>query len=137
MKIYSFEKLNVWKDSLNLVTSIDNITQNFPSEEKFGLISQIRRASVSISSNLAEGTSRKTNKDKVHFTTISYSSTMEVLNQLIISKELNYISENDYILVRKKIEKITNMLNSLRNSQLNSYTDKLNKQLFVYKLCNT
>lgn len=118
MKIYSFEKLNVWKESLELLTSIYKITSNFPKEEKFGLISQIRRATVSISSNLAEGTSRKTNKDKAHFTTISYSSTMEVLNQLIISKELNYISENDYIFVRRKIEKITNMLNSLRNSQL-------------------
>ena len=118
MKIYSFEKLNVWKESLELVTSIYKISKVFPAEEKFGLVSQIRRASVSISSNLAEGTSRKTNKDKAHFTTISFSSTMEVLNQLIISKELNYISENDYILVRQKIEKITNMLNSLRNSQL-------------------
>tara|TARA_R110001632_G_scaffold55094_2_gene134915 strand:- start:17030 stop:17392 length:363 start_codon:yes stop_codon:yes gene_type:complete len=118
MKIYSFEKLNVWKESLELVTSIYKITNNFPREEKFGLISQIRRATVSVSSNLAEGTSRKTNKDKAHFTTISYSSAMEVLNQLIISKELDYISENDYILVRQRIEKITNMLNSLRNSQL-------------------
>lgn len=119
MKIYSFEKLNVWKESLELVTSIYKITQKYHSEEKFGLISQIRRATVSISSNLAEGTSRKTNKDKAHFTTISYSSTMEVLNQLIISRELDYISENDYIFVRQKVEKITNMLNSLRNSQLN------------------
>ena len=118
MKIYSFEKLNVWKESLELVTSIYKITNNFPREEKFGLISQIRRATVSVSSNLAEGTSRKTNKDKAHFTTISFSSAMEVLNQLIISKELDYISENDYILVRQRIEKITNMLNSLRNSQL-------------------
>lgn len=118
MKVYSFEKLNVWKESLELVTSIYKISKVFPAEEKFGLVSQIRRASVSIPSNLAEGTSRKTNKDKAHFTTISFSSTMEVLNQLIISKELNYISENDYILVRQKIEKITNMLNSLRNSQL-------------------
>ena len=119
MKIYSFEKLNVWKESLELIKSIYKITQKFPLEEKFGLISQIRRATVSISSNLAEGTSRKTNKDKAHFTTISYSSTMEVLNQLIISRELDYISENDYIFVRQKVEKITNMLNSLRNSQLN------------------
>ena len=102
----------------NFFTSIYKITNNFPREEKFGLISQIRRATVSVSSNLAEGTSRKTNKDKAHFTTISYSSAMEVLNQLIISKELDYISKNDYILVRQRIEKITNMLNSLRNSQL-------------------
>ena len=119
MKIYSFEKLEVWKESTELVKLIYRITDDFPSEEKFGLISQLRRASVSISSNLAEGTSRKTYKDKAHFTTIAFSSTMEVLNQLIISKELNFISENDYILARTKIEKITNMLNALRKYQLN------------------
>ncbi len=119
MKIYSFEKLEVWKESVELVKLIYKITSDFPSEEKFGLISQLRRASVSISSNLAEGTSRKTDKDKAHFTTISFSSTMEVLNQLIISRELKFISKNDYILARTKIEKITNMLNALRKYQLN------------------
>jgi len=119
MKTYSFEKLEVWKASIELVKFIYKITGTFPSEEKFGLVSQLRRASVSIASNLSEGTSRNTNKDKAHFTTMSFSSAMEVLNQLIISKELNFISENDYILVRNKIEKITNMLNALRNSQLN------------------
>ena len=103
MKTYSFEKLEVWKESIELVKTIYKITNTFPSEEKFGLISQLRRASISMSSNLSEGTSRNTNKDKAHFTTISFSSAMEVLNQLIISKELNFISENDYILVRAKI----------------------------------
>lgn len=98
--------------------NIYRITKEFPQEEKFGLVSQLRRVTVSISSNLAEGTSRKTNKDKAHFTTISYSSTMEVLNQLIISKELGFISENETILARQKIEKFTNMLNSLRKTQL-------------------
>lgn len=120
MKIYSFEKLNVWQESIKLIKNIYKITNDFPKEEKFGLVSQLRRASVSIASNLAEGTSRKTQKDKAHFTTIAFSSAMEVLNQLIISKELNLISKNDYILARQKLEKITNMLNSLRNKQLNS-----------------
>lgn len=112
MKIYAFEKLEVWKASIELVKCVYRITDTFPSDEKFGLISQLKRASISIASNLSEGTSRSTNKDKAHFTTMSFSSVMEVLNQLIISKELNFISENDYILVRNKIEKITNMLNA-------------------------
>ncbi|WP_461599879.1 four helix bundle protein [Winogradskyella sp.] len=119
MKKYSFEKLEVWKESVELVKFIYDATNSFPAEEKFGLINQLRRASISISSNLAEGTSRKTQKDKAHFTTISFSSTMEVLNQLLISKELGFLSDNDYILARNKIEKITNMLNALRNYQLN------------------
>lgn len=120
MKIYSFEKLEVWKESISLTKDIYSLTNDFPSNEQFGLTSQLRRATVSIASNLAEGTSRKSNKDKAHFTTISFSSTMEVLNQLIISRQLNYISEKNYTLVRQKIEKITNMLNALRNSQLNA-----------------
>jgi len=117
--IFSFEKLNVWIDSKELVKIIYIITRKFPDEEKFGLTNLLRRAAISIASNLAEGTSRKTNKDKAHFTTMSYSSLMEVLNQIIISKELNFIDEDDYQMVRKSIEKISNKLNALRNSQLN------------------
>ncbi|WP_047545874.1 four helix bundle protein [Psychroserpens sp. Hel_I_66] len=120
MKVYSFEKLEVWKESITLFKLIYKITDKFPSEEKFGLISQLRRASVSISSNLAEGTSRKTKNDKAHFTTMSFSSTMEILNQLIISKDLNFITEDNYTLARQKIEKTSNMLNALRNYQLNA-----------------
>lgn len=119
MKVYSFEKLEVWKESMALVNLIYKLTDSFPSEEKFGLSSQLRRASVSIASNLAEGTPRKTKKDKAHFTTMSFSSTMEVLNQLIISKDLEFITEDNYTLARQKIEKITNMLNALRSYQLN------------------
>ena len=119
MHTYSFEKLETWKEAVSLVKDIYRVTEDFPKEERFGLTSQLRRASISIASNLAEGTSRKTNKDKAHFTTMAFSSAMEILNQLIISVELNFVSEKDYILVRTKIEKITNMLNALRNHQLN------------------
>jgi len=118
MYTFSFEKLEVWKCSVDLTKSIYGLTNSFPENEKFGLISQLRRASVSISSNLAEGTSRSTNKDKAHFTTLAFSSLMEVLNQLILSKELNFISENDYKKLRESISKISNMLNALRKSQL-------------------
>ncbi len=117
---YSFEKLEVWKESVELVKLIYKATDQFPSEEKFDLVSQLRRASISISSNLSEGTSRITNKDKAHFTTMSFSSAMEVLNQLIISKELEFISEENFLELRKRISKITNMLNSLRKAQLNA-----------------
>lgn len=84
---YSFEKLEVWKESVELLKLIYSITSQFTQDEKYGLVGQLRRASVSISSNLAEGASRITNKDKAHFTTLSFSSAMEVLNQLIISRE--------------------------------------------------
>lgn len=118
MYIFSFEKLNVWKESIALIKEIYKITSEFPENEKFGLVSQLRRGSISISSNLAEGTSRNTTKDRSHFTTVSFSSLMEVLNQLIISKELEFLSEEKYIEVRKQIEKVANMLNALKKAQL-------------------
>ncbi len=117
---FSFEKLTVWIDSKELIKQIYLITKQFPSNEKFGLTSQLRRASVSIASNLAEGTSRNTNKDKAHFTTLSFSSLMEVLNQIIISYELDFIEEKEYSKIRTDIEKIANKLNALRKAQLNS-----------------
>ena len=117
---FSFEKLNVWIDSKALVKLIYLITKEFPSEEKYGLTNQLRRASISIASNLAEGTSRNTNKDKAHFTTLSFSSLMEVLNQIIIAKELDFLNEENYQIIRLEIEKISNKLNALRKAQLNS-----------------
>jgi len=118
--VFSFEKLNVWIDSKELVKLIYLVTQKFPPEEKFGLTSQLRRSSVSVASNLAEGTSRNTNKDKAHFTTLSFSSLMEVLNQIIIAYELDFIVQSDYKLIRTDVEKISNKLNALRKAQLNS-----------------
>ncbi len=117
---FSFEKLTVWIDSKELIKQIYLVTKQFPNEEKFGLTSQLRRASVSVASNLAEGTSRNTNKDKAHFTTLSFSSLMEVLNQIIISYELDFIEENEYSKIRTAIEKIANKLNALCKAQLNS-----------------
>jgi len=117
---FSFEKLNVWIDSKYLVKLIYTVTNEFPNEEKFGLTNQIRRASISVSSNLAEGTSRISNKDKAHFTTLSFSSLMEVLNQIIIAYELEFLSTENYNNIRIEIEKISNKLNALRNTQLNS-----------------
>jgi len=116
---FSFEKLDVWKLSVELVKEIYKITKKYPDEEKFGLVSQLRRAAISVSSNLAEGSSRTTNKDKAHFTQVSFGSLMELLCQLIISKELEFINEDELFNLRIKIEEISNKLNALRNYQLN------------------
>ena len=127
MYVYSFEKLEVWIESKDLSKLIYLKTSNYPDSEKYGLVSQLRRAAISISSNIAEGSARKTYKDKAHFTTIAFSSAVEVLNQLIISFELNFISENDYLMFRSKIESITNKLNSLRNYQMDKSNDSNNQ----------
>lgn len=120
MYVFSFEKLEVWIETKEFSKNIYSITSTFPDTEKFGLISQLRRASVSIASNIAEGSARKSYKDKAHFTTMAFGSAVEVLNQLIISFELGFASENDYLKLRKQLESITNKLNALRNYQ----TDK-------------
>tara|TARA_R110000868_G_scaffold88088_3_gene245745 strand:+ start:9856 stop:10218 length:363 start_codon:yes stop_codon:yes gene_type:complete len=119
MFIYSFEKLEVWIEAKKLAKDIYLITNNFPPEEKFGLTSQLRRATISICSNIAEGSARKTNKDKAHFTVMAFSSAVEVLNQIIIAHDLDFIDLKQYTSLREQIESITNKLNALRNYQIN------------------
>lgn len=119
MYIYSFEKLEVWKEAKELSKMIYTLTKSFPDDEKFGLTSQLKRASISICSNIAEGSARKTNKDKAHFTVMAFSSSVEVLNQIIITHELDLINSEEYTVLRQKIESITNKLNALRNHQIN------------------
>ncbi|MEZ4792658.1 MAG: four helix bundle protein [Gelidibacter sp.] len=114
---HSFEKLHVWQDAIDLVESVYTITKTFPSSEVYTLTSQMRRCVISIASNLAEGTSRITDKDKAHFSTIAFSSTMELLNQLIIARRLNYIDEDIYTVIREQINKVSNKINALKKSQ--------------------
>ncbi len=118
MKIFSFEKLKVWQKATELSISIYKSTKVFPSDERFGLISQMRRCSISISSNIAEGTGRHSPKDKARFTEIAYSSALELLNQSIISNDLEFIQKEDYLAIRKQITEITAMLDALYKSQL-------------------
>ncbi len=110
---YSFEKLEVWQDARELTKIIYEITMTFPDDEKFGIINQMRRSVISVSSNIVEGSYRSTWKDKTNFMTIAYSSLMEILNQTIVSLDLKYITEDQYNEIRNHIEKISNKLNAL------------------------
>jgi four helix bundle protein len=120
MKVYSFEKLEAWILSKELTKMVYMVTKSFPSEEIYGLTSQLRRASVSISSNLAEGSGRTSKKDFAHFVQIAYGSMMELLNQLIIAEELEYIQKDELVKMREQIDKISLILTALRKSLLNS-----------------
>ena len=117
MKIYSFEKLECWQHARKLAVWTYMNTKDFPSEEKFGITSQMRRAAISIASNIAEGTSRKSMKEQSHFSTISYSSTIELLNDFIISNDLMFLSDVQYKDGRELIEKQTLLIAGLRKSQ--------------------
>lgn len=125
---YSFEKLEVWKEARQFVVWIYKITLQFPEEEKFGLVAQLRRASISVVSNLAEGSARKSAKDQAHFSQMAYSSIIEVLTQLIIANDLCFLSNETLADGRSKIERITGKVSALRNTQL-SRTNSLNPKL--------
>lgn len=118
MKEFSFENLKVWQKATDFIIEIYTITESFPDEEKYGLTSQIRRASVSIASNIAEGSSRSTKKDKARFYTIAYSTAIEVLNQLVIANRLKMLNHVDYYDLRNDLEEITRMLNALYNATM-------------------
>ena len=115
MREYYFEKLDVWQNARILAKEIYKITNHFPDYEKFGITNQIRRATLSIAANIAEGVSRNTAKDKARFINQAYSSGIEVLNFIIIAKDLQFLREEDYMNLRDSIEKITNQLNAFYN----------------------
>lgn len=114
--MYSFERLEVWKESRELVKATYAITKNFPKEELYGLTSQIQRAAISIPSNIAEASGRNGEKDQAKFYGYAYSSLMEVLTQMIIAVDLNYLDEdtlnNEF---RPLVEKISLPLYKMKN----------------------
>ena len=115
---YYFERLDVFKNSKELTNELYVITSKFPPEEKFSLANQIRRSSVSVLANLAEGNSRITKKDQAHFSSISYSSLMELLSLIMVSFDQQFIDNSEYEVIRNKINHISNQLIALRNAQL-------------------
>ena len=112
-KMQDFTKLRVWKDSLNLTKEIYRLSDSFPKSEMYGMVSQIRRASVSIMSNISEGAGLDSAVNFCRFLKISYGSANEVKSLLWIAKELNFISENDRIAIDKKVNDIQKMLKGL------------------------
>ena len=112
MKTVTFEDLNVWKEAHGFVLDIYQITKKFPKEEIFGLVSQFRRASVSIPSNTAEGYRKKGINDKLRFYNIAISSADECKYYIILSRDLNYFSEEVFNALYEKINLISKMLNS-------------------------
>ncbi|MEK6511888.1 four helix bundle protein [Myroides odoratimimus] len=113
MFIYYFERLEVWKNARSLSKDIHILTNRFPKEELFGLVSQLRRATYSIPANITEGMSRNSSKEKLRFLNIAYSSAMEVINFLILSLDLEFLTIEEYNYTREKIGLITNQIYAL------------------------
>jgi len=108
-----FRKILVWQKSISLVTKIYKATNTFPKEEMFGLISQIRRSSISIPSNIAEGSGRESTKDFLRFLYISLGSIFEMQTQLEIAKNIIYIKEEEFNNLYEDSREIERMLASL------------------------
>lgn len=117
-KIRDFTNLDAWKESHKLVLMTYRITKKFPKEEMFNLISQMRRCAVSISSNIAEGFSRQSYREKVQFYSISLGSTTELQNQFIIARDLKYITQGEYEEFSDQSVKVHKIINGLiKNSK--------------------
>ncbi|MDD5626446.1 MAG: four helix bundle protein [Patescibacteria group bacterium] len=112
-KIKSFTDLRVWKEGHKLVLMIYKVTQKFPREEIFGLTSQLRRAAVSFTSNIAEGFSRPSYKEKMQFYCRALGSLTEVQNQLLIARDINYLSNKDFDPVATQTIELSKMINGL------------------------
>lgn len=115
-KIKSFTDLNAWKEGHNLVLEIYRVTKTFPPDEKFGLASQMRRCAVSITSNIAEGFSRKSKKEKAQFLYMSLGSVTELQNQLLIAKDLSYVNTTDFKSIADQTVVVSKLINGLIKS---------------------
>ncbi len=122
---YSHKNLGVWQKAIALVLKIYEITNLFPSNEKFGLVSQMRRSSVSIPSNIAEGHGRKTEKELLRFLDIAKGSIFELDTQIEISRQLMYIKSNDYIFLSGLLDETSRMLTGLQKSKVQTHNSSL------------
>lgn len=116
MVAHSFKDLMIWQKAVVLVGEIYRLTKKFPKEELYGLVSQIRRSAISVPSNIAEGFVRKHNKEFMQFLNIALGSLAELETQLILSKELLFISQNDIKNLEDDIDHLGRMITKFRQT---------------------
>ncbi len=116
MTIRSYRDLEVWQWSMDVVTAVYRLTESFPTQEVFGLTSQMRRSAVSIPSNISEGSRRGSRRDFRQFVLIAYASGAELETQLEISTRLGYATEPEQSAIAQKHESVMKMLNMLARS---------------------
>ena len=111
MAAFSFENILAWQKAHDFVLTVYAITRNFPEDEKFGLTSQFRRAAVSIEANIAEGYKKLSKADKLRFLNISQGSLEECRDYIILSRDLSYANQEQFMLLCEKIEIASKLLN--------------------------
>jgi len=111
-KIKLFTDLEVWQEAHKLVLMVYKITKDFPKEELFGLVSQLRRAAVSVTSNIAEGFSRFSYKEKIQFYSMALGSLTELQNQLLVARDVGYLNESDFDNISRQSVSVQKLLNA-------------------------
>jgi four helix bundle protein len=114
--MFNFEKLDVWQKAIDFADLVYNYTRNFPSEERFGLTNQMRRAAISISPNIAEGTSRVSQTDFARFIEIATGSVFEVISQAFVGHRQGFLNEDNFRTMYTSAEEVGRMLSGLRKS---------------------
>jgi four helix bundle protein len=123
--MFNFEKLDVWQKAIEFADFIYSETQRFPNEERFGLTNQMRGAAVSISSNIAEGSSRMSQIDFARFIEIGTGSVFEVVSQAFIAKKQSFLTEETLHFLYESAEELSRMLSGLRKSLLSTLNSQL------------
>ncbi len=118
--MFRFEKLDVWQKAIAFADEVYSLTRGFPAEERFGLTSQMRRAAVSVSSNIAEGSSRVSDADYARFIEIGYGSALEVVSEAFVARRQGFLSEDNFRQLYANAEEISRMMSGLRASLLKS-----------------
>ena len=114
--MFNFEKLDVWHKAIDFADAVYSVTRTYPGDERFGLTNQMRRAAVSISSNIAEGTSRASKNDFARFLEIATGSVFEIVSQSVISRNQGFLSEENYQRLYTVAEEQSRMLSGLKKS---------------------
>jgi four helix bundle protein len=118
--MFNFEKLDVWQKAIDFADLIYNKTRAFPSDERFGLTNQLHRAAVSISSNIAEGSSRSSRSDFARFVEIATGSIFEAVSQAFIAQRQRLLSQDQFREIYADVEELSRMLSGLRGSLLST-----------------
>lgn len=116
--MHNFKELNIWKKAVDLAVTTYQLSKDFPKEEKFGLTSQMTRCSISISSNIAEGAGRNTNKDFNNFLSIALGSSFELETQLIIANKIGFIDEEKFKSISSELLEVQKMINGFKRKLL-------------------
>ncbi|OFX17512.1 MAG: hypothetical protein A2Z18_06700 [Armatimonadetes bacterium RBG_16_58_9] len=134
--LFGFERLDVWREAVDLSCAIYELTKAFPREEMFGISAQIRRAGVSVAANIAEGTSRSSSRDQARFFEIAYGSLNETMTLLHIALRQQFLCSETFIELRRQIAGIRRMLSGLKRSTLHGSNPSLNPKHRLNELWN-